>query len=94
MISLFELKNIKTKVTAVIFRKEEYTIEGMIRWLIDRGFACENFEETDKCFVFNQSCKNDFKSYEYKNIENCNIAVEVGSESEGIKSYIKSLPGF
>jgi len=50
MISLFELKEMKTKVTAVIFRKDEYTIEGIIRWLIDRVFACENCEETEKYF--------------------------------------------
>jgi len=39
------LKKINTKVTAILFRKEEYSIEGIIMWLMDRGFGFENFEE-------------------------------------------------
>jgi len=84
MISLFELKEMKTKVTAVIFRKDEYTIDGIIRWLIDRVFACENSEETEKYFVSNQSGKNDFNTYEYMKIGNRNIIVDVGSDVRGI----------
>ena len=94
MIILFELKERKTKVTAVIFRKDEYTIEGIIRWLIDRVFACENSEETEKYFVSNQSGKNDFNTYEYMKIGNRNIAVEVGSDSEWNIPDINSLPDF
>jgi len=83
MISLFELKEMKTKVTAVIFRKDEYTIEGIIRWLIDSGFACENCEKPRNIFFY-QSGNNDFNTYEYMKIGNRNIIVDVGSDVRGI----------
>ena len=96
MLSLYELKKINTKVTAILFIKEEYSIEGIIRWLMDRGFGFENFEETEKFYVFNQSCRTDFSFYEYNKIEGCNIIVEIGSMDKSVNNrgaeLISSIP--
>ncbi len=45
-------------------------------------------------FFFYQSGNNDFNTYEYMKIGNRNIAVEVGSDSEGNIPDINSLPDF
>jgi len=83
MLSLYELRKIHSNVTAVIFKKEEYMFEGILRWLMDRGFGCENFEETDKYYVFKQPVEGNLRSFTYQIVDGANIAVEVGSCVEG-----------
>ncbi len=82
MLSLYELRKIHANVTAVLFKKEEYMFEGILRWLTDRGFGCENFEETDMYYVFKQPVEGDFRSFTYHKLEGA-IAVEVGSYDRG-----------
>lgn len=83
MLSLRKVREIKSDITAVLFKKDEYTFEGIIRWLMERGFGCEYFEETDNYYVFKQKTKDDFRSFEYHEIEDLHIAVEVGSAEQG-----------
>lgn len=82
MLSLSELRKINTKVTAILFPKEEYSFEGIIRWLTDRGFMFEDFDETEKYYAINQSCKASFSYYEYDKIVGSNIIVETGTRDK------------
>ena len=82
MLSLSELKKINTKVTAIFFLKEEYTFEGIIRWLIDRGFSFENFDEREEYYAIYQSCKAEFGYYEYEKLAGSNIIVEIGTRDK------------
>ena len=77
-INLAELNENKDKVTSVIFKKDEYTIEGIIRWLIDRNFLYDNFTETKKYYVFGQPNPLGYTSFEYRIIKGQNIGVELG----------------
>jgi hypothetical protein len=82
MLSLSELKKINTKVTAIFFPKEEYSFEGIIRWVNDRGFRFEDFEETEKYYAISQPCKVEFGCYEYQKLAGSNIIVETGTRDK------------
>jgi len=94
MLSLRKVREIKSNITAVLFKKDEYTFEGIIRWLMERDFGCEYFEETDNYYVFKQKTKGNFRSYEFHIIEDFNIAVEVGSAEDGEINEKGSYPEF
>ena len=81
-ISLGELKDNKDRVTSVIFKKDEYTLEGIIRWLLDRNFNFDKFSETEKYYVFEQPNPSSYTGFEYKIIEGQNIGVELGVSKE------------
>lgn len=83
MLSLRKLRENKKNVTAVLFHKEKYTFEGILRWLMDRGFSCEGYEETEKYYVFRQKTDENFNSYEFHQVEDFNIEVELGSKEDG-----------
>ena len=91
MIGLHELKGIRQKITAVIFRKDEYSFESIIRWLMDRGFSFEDFREEGKYYFICQTSRAEFDSFIYKKIKGYNIAIEVGSEGKGDISDLKDL---
>lgn len=77
-ISFGELKDNRDRITSVIFKKNEYTIEGIIRWLMDRNFYWDRFTETEKYYVFEQPNHSNYKCFEYKVIEGQNVGVELG----------------
>ena len=79
MLSLSELRKINTKVTAILFPKKDYQFEGIIRWIYDRGFRFEDFEETENFYSINQPCKAEFKYFEYKKLVASNIIIEIGT---------------
>ena len=79
MLSLSELSKIKSKVTAILFPKEQYQFEGIIRWIGDRGFRFEDFEETENFYSINQPCKAEFEYYEYEKLAASTIVVEIGT---------------
>ena len=81
-INLGELEESRERVTSIIFKKDEYTIEGIIRWLIDRSFSYEHFDETEKYFVFKQPKPQNYTVFEYRIIDGQNIGIELGV-SEG-----------
>ena len=83
MLSLRELRENKNSVTAILFRKEGYTFEGILRWLMDRGFSCEGYEETDNYYVFKQNTVDEFTSYEFHQVEDFDVTVEIGSKKDG-----------
>ena len=83
MLSLHVLREVQSNVTAVLFKKESYMFEGILRWLMDRGFVCENFEETESCYVFKQPAGEKFRSYSYHLVDGRDIAVEVGEDKVG-----------
>ena len=87
-IDLGELKSIKDRVTSVIFKKDEYTIEGVIRWMLDRKFSYDNFSETNKYYVFKQPNPLNYSDFEYREIEGHNIAIELGV-SKGNRGQVK-----
>ena len=83
-IDLIQLRELRNKVTAVIFLKDSFNLEAIIRWMLDRKFASDNFKETKKLYVFNQQNDTEYLSHEYKVIEGTHIAVELGSEKSGL----------
>ena len=83
MLSLRQLRENKNSVTAILFRKDGYTFEGILRWLMDRGFSCEGYEETEHYYVFKQNTADEFNSFEFHQVEDFNITVEIGSKKDG-----------
>jgi len=83
MLSLSELRKINIKVTAILFPKEGYTFEGIIRWVQDRGFRFEDFDETEIFYSINQPCKTEYDYYEYEKLAGSNIIVEIGTRDKG-----------
>ena len=83
MLNLRELKENKNSVTAILFRKDGYNFEGILRWMMDWGFGCEGYEETDNYHVFKQDTADEFISYEFHQVEDFNITVEIGSKKDG-----------
>ena len=90
-IDLGELKECRERVTAVIFKKDEYTIEGIIRWLLDRSFSYERFDETEKYFVFKQPNSMNYNGFEYRIIEDQNIGIELGVSNENAEAESRRL---
>lgn len=82
LIGLHELNELKQSITAIVFRKDEYTMESIIRWIMDRGFSFDNFLETEKYYFIKQPPDKDFDSYNYEKIRGDNIAVELGINEE------------
>ena len=90
-ISLAELTGNKDRVTSVIFKKDEYTIEGIIRWLMDRKFLYDSFKETKKYYVFLQPNPQGYTSFEYRIIKGEYIGVELGVSKEANQPEIRSI---
>jgi len=90
-IDLAELKESRNRVTSVIFKKDEYSFEGIIRWLLDRKFIYDNFTETEKYYVFKQPNPSGYTCFEYRIIEGQNIGIELGVSKGEKESDNKSL---
>ena len=91
IISPGELKKDKERITSIIFKKDEYTIEGIIRWLIDRNFSYDRFSETEKYFVFIQPNPLGYTGFEYRIVEGQNVGVEIGVSKGKIEQEKKSI---
>ena len=83
MIEAGEILKNRDRVKALFFKKDAYTIEGIIRWMIDRKFNYDNFRETDSFYIFRQAGCGDYEQSIYETIENYNIGVEFGVDTGG-----------
>ena len=83
MITTVELSENKQRVKALYFSKHGYTIEGIIRWLIDREFEYVNFAETQDFYIFRQPGANTNYQSIYEILEGHGIGVELEAENEG-----------
>ena len=93
-IYLFQLRELKNKVTAVIFLKDSFNLESIIRWMLDRKFSSDNFIETKRFYIFNQSNDIEYNNHDYKIVKDTHIAVEIGSEKSGLNKDSINLDEF
>ena len=91
MIGLHELNNNKDRITSIIFKKDEYDMESIIRWIFDRGFSFDYFSEKGNYYFIIQSCKKNYSYFKYEKIKGYNIAVELGSEKPVEQDEIEEL---
>ena len=79
-ISFTEIEENKEKITAILFNKAGFDIEGIIRWLFDRKLVFENYKETNYFFVIEQPLTQNFKYFEYRIIDKDSIYAELGTK--------------
>lgn len=68
-LNLNELRELRSRVTAVLFLKKSFNIEAVIRWLIDRNYSYGNFHENSEYFVFRQNKREQFNTFENRVLE-------------------------
>ena len=79
-ITFSEIEENKEKVTAILFNKKGFDIEGMIRWLFDRKLVFETYKETNKFYIIEQPQRKDFKHFKYRVVDKNSIYAELGTD--------------
>jgi len=77
-LKLNELREHRSRVTAVRFLKKSFNIEAVLRWLIDRNYSYNSFHETSEYFVFWQDKREQFNKFETRVLEGEDIEIELG----------------
>lgn len=77
-LNLNELRELRSRVTAVLFLKKSFNIEAVLRWLIDRNYSYGNFHENSEYFVFRQEKREQFNKFEIRVLEGEDIKIELG----------------
>lgn len=87
-VSFEELNDIKPQITAVYFPVKNFNLESIMRWLMDRKFTSDNFNESDGYYIFIQRDRYLYNSFELKKLEGEDIRIEIGTSRIYQDKYI------
>lgn len=80
-----DIEKFREVITCVIFRTSSFSLESMLRWLMDRDFLCNDFREVGGYYEFNQLCKKNFNEFQYRKIDGEPIILELGISARKLK---------
>lgn len=79
-ISFGEIEKLKNRITSVIFPVNNFNLESILRWLMDRKLTTYNFYEESGNYIFIQTSRDNYTTFKTKRLDGEDIWIEIGSK--------------